>query len=173
VSSPLARSLAAMNEMLMDFWAGTVTERILARDPMEEIRRAFQLFDDDNTGRISIRNLRRVAKEIGDRLEDDELCVIPLFLWPPPMFTDTAGRQTSDDRRIRPRPGWRDKRARVFRYHDGRGIVLSLDFLAFPLPQTLFLCYQCSIYVQHPERILLSSSNLVDRVSWGNHPMIT
>jgi centrin-3 len=53
----------------------TVTEKILARDPMEEIRRAFQLFDDDNTGKISIRNLRRVAKEIGDRLEDDELYV--------------------------------------------------------------------------------------------------
>ena len=51
----------------------TVSERILARDPMEEIRRAFQLFDDDNTGKISLRNLRRVAKEIGDRLEDDEL----------------------------------------------------------------------------------------------------
>jgi centrin-3 len=50
-----------------------VSERILARDPMDEIRRAFQLFDDDNTGKISLRNLRRVAKEIGDRLEDDEL----------------------------------------------------------------------------------------------------
>ena len=56
-----------------------VTERILARDPMDEIRRAFQLFDDDNTGKISIRNLRRVAKEIGDRLEEDELCVCILF----------------------------------------------------------------------------------------------
>ena len=54
-----------------------MSERILARDPMEEIRRAFQLFDDDNTGKISLRNLRRVAKEIGDRLEDDELCVFP------------------------------------------------------------------------------------------------
>lgn len=51
----------------------TVSERILARDPMDEIRRAFQLFDDDNTGKITLRNLRRVAKEIGDRLEDDEL----------------------------------------------------------------------------------------------------
>ncbi|SJL13638.1 probable CDC31-spindle pole body component, centrin [Armillaria ostoyae] len=50
-----------------------MAERILARDPMDEIRRAFQLFDDDNTGKISLRNLRRVAKEIGDRLEDDEL----------------------------------------------------------------------------------------------------
>jgi len=59
----------------MDFedFAKIMSERILARDPMDEIRRAFQLFDDDNTGKISLRNLRRVAKEIGDRLEDDEL----------------------------------------------------------------------------------------------------
>lgn len=57
----------------------SVSERILARDPMEEIRRAFQLFDDDNTGKISLRNLRRVAKEIGDRLEDDELFVSQPF----------------------------------------------------------------------------------------------
>ncbi|KAJ3566181.1 hypothetical protein NP233_g7160 [Leucocoprinus birnbaumii] len=50
-----------------------MTERILARDPMEEIKRAFQLFDDDNTGKITLRNLRRVAKQFGDRLEDEEL----------------------------------------------------------------------------------------------------
>jgi centrin-3 len=65
-----------------------VSERILARDPMEEIRRAFQLFDDDNTGKISLRNLRRVAKEIGDRLEDDELCVYRYSQYPPARFPD-------------------------------------------------------------------------------------
>jgi centrin-3 len=67
--------------MIVDF-CDAVSERILARDPMDEIRRAFQLFDDDNTGKISLRNLRRVAKEIGDRLEDDELYASFLFSRP-------------------------------------------------------------------------------------------
>lgn len=50
-----------------------VSERIIARDPHDEIRRAFQLFDDDGTGKISLRNLKRVAKEVGENLDDDEL----------------------------------------------------------------------------------------------------
>ena len=37
---------------------------------MEEVSRAFQLFDGDNAGKISLRNLRQAAKEIDDRLED-------------------------------------------------------------------------------------------------------
>lgn len=50
-----------------------VTEKILARDPLEEIRKAFKLFDEDGTGRISLRNLRHIAMELGENIDDDEL----------------------------------------------------------------------------------------------------
>jgi len=60
---------------LMDYedFSKIMSELILARDPLDEIRRAFQLFDDDNTGKISLRNLKRVAKDLGERLDDEEL----------------------------------------------------------------------------------------------------
>ncbi|WFC97820.1 Calcium-binding component of the spindle pole body (SPB) half-bridge [Malassezia yamatoensis] len=50
-----------------------LTEKVAARDPREEIQRAFALFDDDGTGKISLRNLKRVAKELGENLDDEEL----------------------------------------------------------------------------------------------------
>lgn len=35
--------------------------------------KAFKLFDDDDSGRINLRNLRRVARELGENISDEEL----------------------------------------------------------------------------------------------------
>ena len=50
-----------------------MTEKYAARDPEAEMRKAFALFDEEGTGRITARNLRRVARELGESIPDDEL----------------------------------------------------------------------------------------------------
>jgi len=44
-----------------------------SRNSREEILKVFKLFDEDEMGKISFRNLKRVAQEIGENLTDAEL----------------------------------------------------------------------------------------------------
>lgn len=50
-----------------------MAQRILSRDPREEIVRAFELFDEGGKGNITLQDLTRVARELGEGLSHDEL----------------------------------------------------------------------------------------------------
>lgn len=60
-------------KITFDDFNEVVTDRMLERDPKEEMLKAFKLFDDDESGKISLRNLRRVARELGENITDEEL----------------------------------------------------------------------------------------------------
>merc|ERR1719384_379247 len=50
-----------------------MTAKMGERDSKDDISKVFRLFDDDLTGTISIRNLQRVARELGERVPVEEL----------------------------------------------------------------------------------------------------
>ena len=50
-----------------------MTARMSDKDTREDIAKVFRHFDDDNSGSITLRNLRRVAKELGETMTDEEL----------------------------------------------------------------------------------------------------
>merc|ERR1719479_304770 len=57
----------------LDAFMQLMANKMAEKDTKEEIMKAFKLFDDDETGQITFSNLRRVAKELGENLTDEEL----------------------------------------------------------------------------------------------------
>merc|ERR1711953_1606957 len=50
-----------------------MTGKMGEKDSREDIEKGFKLVDDDNTNKISFRNLARVAEELGENIDDEEL----------------------------------------------------------------------------------------------------
>ena len=60
-------------EIGFDEFLKMMTHKILNKDPKEDMLKAFRLFDDDQTGFVTFKNLKRVAKETNQTLDDTEL----------------------------------------------------------------------------------------------------
>ena len=49
-----------------------MSEQIGARNGLEELKKVFRTFDLDDTGKITVGNLVKVAKDLGETLTEDE-----------------------------------------------------------------------------------------------------
>ena len=51
-----------------------MTREYSERDPLDEIRLAYKLFvGDDNSGKITVRALRKIARDLKENLDEEEL----------------------------------------------------------------------------------------------------
>ncbi|CAK9275756.1 unnamed protein product [Sphagnum jensenii] len=50
-----------------------MTSKMGEPDSKEEIMKTFRLFDDDETGKISFQNIKRIAEELGENMTNEEL----------------------------------------------------------------------------------------------------
>ena len=48
-------------------------DKMQEKGSKEEVMKIFQLFDEDRSGRITLKNLKKIAMEIGDSSTDEEL----------------------------------------------------------------------------------------------------
>jgi len=60
-------------EITFDQFLDMMTARISDTDSKEDIMKVFRLFDDEEKGVITIANLKRVARELGETMSDAEL----------------------------------------------------------------------------------------------------
>ena len=56
-----------------DEFLDMMTAKMSDKDTREDIAKVFNLFDDDGTGMITLKNLKRVAKELGETMTEAEL----------------------------------------------------------------------------------------------------
>merc|ERR1719408_207839 len=50
-----------------------ITQKLGDKETRDGINKIFNLFDDDKTGSITLKNLKRVSKELGETMSEEEL----------------------------------------------------------------------------------------------------
>lgn len=56
-----------------DEFINIITDTIVNKDKRKDVEKLFRLFDDDRTGYITIENLRRIANELGENVNEQDL----------------------------------------------------------------------------------------------------
>lgn len=56
-----------------DDFVDVMRDKMHQKGSREEIMKIFQLFDDDQQGKISFKNLKKIAVEIGENISDEEI----------------------------------------------------------------------------------------------------
>ena len=54
-------------------WLILMTKRVNDKDSRANISKIFALYDDERTGYISVKNLKRVAADLGENVSNEEL----------------------------------------------------------------------------------------------------
>ena len=60
-------------EITFETFLDLMTGRISKVNPKNDLERVFKLFDDEHKGLITLDNLKRVAKELGEDISEEEL----------------------------------------------------------------------------------------------------
>ena len=56
-----------------DDFLDIMTQKMLERDPVEEMKKAFQLICEEGHDKITLKSLQKVAKELGENMTVEEL----------------------------------------------------------------------------------------------------
>ncbi|KAJ1725672.1 Calcium-binding component of the spindle pole body (SPB) half-bridge [Coemansia erecta] len=61
------------SKISQDGFMKVAAEMISNRNPVDEYKKAFKLIDENNTGFITANSLRRIARELGENISDEEI----------------------------------------------------------------------------------------------------
>lgn len=63
----------ATGKLTFDDFLQLMSTKMAEKDSKEEILKAFRLFDEEDKGKITFRDLKRVSQELGENLTNQEL----------------------------------------------------------------------------------------------------
>ncbi len=69
----MIRDLSSDEQINFETFLEMMSSRIASTDTREDINKVFALFDTEGKGRITLKDLKRVAKELGETMTDAEL----------------------------------------------------------------------------------------------------